>query len=504
MTRRKLQNSTAGAGRVAPGTAAPLGPRRWLAFSSVLASFVMVELDSTVTGTAAPLIRADLGGSYTGLQWMTAAFTMSLAVALLVGGRLGDIFGRRRMLMVGVGGFTMASVSCAAAPTVALLITARAVQGAFAAVMLPQGFGLIGDLFPLGDMKKAWTVFGPVVGFGAALGPLVAGVLIHADLLASGWRMIFLINVPVGAVALGAAARFLPAARGSARRDRLDGPGVLLAAGGAFMLLFPLVEGRALGWPAWSIGLVAASLPTFAMFVRRQVCGPHSGRAPLIEPSVLGRRSFVAGLAFVLAFSSTGGAALWILSVFLQVGLGYTPLRAGLASVPWAMGAMAGSAISGAVMHRLGRRLVHVGLGVMGTGLALLYVVLECAGTSIRSTDLIAPLAAAGIGLGMVFSPMFGLILSGLDDREVGSASSLMQATQQVGISLGVAVVGAAFFAALGLQARHAPAGRQHSVAAAELTVLIILGLTVLVFVLGFLLPDRPLGGSGDGGHDGP
>jgi MFS family permease len=292
----------------------------------------MVELDSTVTGTSSVLIRADLGGSYADLQWMTAAFTMSLAVALLIGGRLGDIFGRRRMLLAGVGGFTVASMSCAAAPTVALLIAARAAQGAFGAVMLPQGFGLIGDLFPLGEIKKAWTVFGPVVGFAAVLGPLVAGALIHADLFASGWRMVFMINVPVGALALGAAARFLPAEQGSTQGDRLDGPGVLLACAGAFMLLFPLVEGRALGWPAWSVGMLATSLPTFAIFVRRQLRGPLTGRAALIEPSVPGRRSFVAGLAFAMAFSSAIGAALWILSVFLQIGLRYTPLRAGLAA----------------------------------------------------------------------------------------------------------------------------------------------------------------------------
>ncbi len=416
---------------------------------------MMDGLDSTVTATAAPAIRADLSGSYAELQWMTAAFTMALAVVLLMGGRLGDMFGRRRMLLIGVGGFVLASMTCAMAATPAMLILARAAQGAFGAMMAPQTFGLIRDLFPPADMKKAWTVLGPAIGLSAAAGPVVAGALIHADLLGSGWRMIFLINVPIGGFALAVAARFLPSSSRAARRGRLDPLGVVLAAAGTFMLVFPLVQGRELGWPWWMAALAAGSVPVLALFAWHQIRQERSGVTPLIEMSVFGRRSYASGVAFAMVFSGAIGGTLLTLGVFMQVGLGYTPLRAGLTSMPWALGAMAGSGASGALAARLGRRILHIGLIGMGAGLTLLYTVLEHAGTSMGSADFIAPLFAFGIGMGIVFSPLFDIILGDVADSEVGSASSVLQAIQQVGMSLGVAVIGTAFFALSGMRAQH-------------------------------------------------
>ena len=173
---------------------------RWLAFSAALAAAMMDLLDATVVNTAAPDIRVDLGGSFADVQWLAAGYTLAMAVMLLIGGRLGDLFGRKRMLLVGVTGFAIASVAAAAAPSTGALIAFRIVQGAVGAVMVPQVFGLIRDLFPPHEMGKAWGVFGPVAGLSAMLGPIVAGGLIKADLLGTGWRMIFLVNVPVAAV----------------------------------------------------------------------------------------------------------------------------------------------------------------------------------------------------------------------------------------------------------------------------------------------------------------
>ena len=374
-------------------------PRRWLAFSGVLAAVIMDLLDSTVTNTAAPAIRADLHGSYPDLQWVTAAYTMALAVALLVGGRLGDMLGRQRTLVVGVGGFTLASAACAAAPTPLMLILTRAAQGAFGALIMPQTFGLIGDLFPAAEAKKAWTVLGPVMSLGAVAGPIVAGALIRADLLGTGWRMIFLINLPIGAFALVTVARFLPADRPPGRRGRLDPVSVALAAAGTFMLIFPLVQGRELGWPLWTIALLAGSLPVLALLgwrLYRQTYRPsrpvpptqRPAVTPLIEVSLFGRRSYVGGLAFAVVFSAAVGGTFLTLNVFMQVGLGYTPLQAGLASMPWALGAMIGSGLSGALMARLGRRLLHLGLAGMGTGLAILDATLAHAGTGMSASSL--------------------------------------------------------------------------------------------------------------------
>ncbi|WP_433177973.1 DHA2 family efflux MFS transporter permease subunit [Actinoallomurus sp. CA-150999] len=428
---------------------------RWLAFSAVLASSVMDLLDSTVINTAAPAIRASLGGSYATLQWMAAGYTMALAVMLLIGGRLGDMFGRKRMLLIGVGGFTVASVACATAGSPTMLIVSRVLQGAFGAVMLPQGFGLIRDLFPAEEMKKAWTAFGPVMGLSAVLGPITGGTLIHADLFGTGWRMIFLVNVPIGAFALAVAAKFLPATPPAVRSARLDLPGVALAASGTFMLIFPLVQGRELGWPLWTKILLACSVPVLALFAAYQVRRKRVGATPLIEPGVFTRRSYASGVVFAIAFTGAMGGTLLTLGVFMQVGLGYSPLRAGLTTAPWAFGAMIGSAISGTLMVKLGRRLLHIGLAGMGIGLAVLYGVFQYVGPDLTSVDFIAPLLVGGVGMGMIFVPMFDIILGEVTDHEVGSASSALQAIQQLGMSLGVAVIGTLFFGLLGAQAHH-------------------------------------------------
>ncbi|MEV5749595.1 DHA2 family efflux MFS transporter permease subunit [Actinoallomurus sp. NPDC052308] len=428
---------------------------RWLAFSAVLASSVMDLLDSTVINTAAPAIRTSLGGSYATLQWMAAGYTMALAVMLLIGGRLGDMYGRKRMLLIGVAGFTVASVACATAVSPTMLIVSRVLQGAFGAVMLPQGFGLIRDLFPPSEMKQAWTAFGPVMGLSAVLGPVIGGTLIHADLFGTGWRMIFLVNVPIGAFALTVAARFLPAAPPAVRSARLDLPGVALAASGIFMLIFPLVQGRELGWPVWSEVLLVASVPVLALFAAYQVRRRRAGATPLIETGVFARRSYASGVLFAIAFTCAMGGTMLTLGVFMQVGLGYSPLRAGLTTAPWAFGAMIGSAISGMLMVKLGRRLLHLGLTGMGAGLAVLYAVFEYAGPGLTSLDFVVPLLIGGAGMGMIFVPMFDIILGEVTDHEVGSASSTLQAIQQLGMSLGVAVIGTVFFGLLGAQAHH-------------------------------------------------
>lgn len=221
--------------------------RRWLGYSAVVAATVLNLLDSTVVSVGAPAIQADLGGSYASLQWMSAGYTLALAVLLLVGGRLGDMVGRKRMLLAGVAGFTVTSLLCAAAVTPEMLVGSRVLQGAFGAMMLPQGFGLIRDLFPPAEMGKAFAIFGPLMGLGAVLGPIVGGTLLDANVFGTGWRMLFLVNLPVGIAALVLAARHLPSVAPSAAGSRLDLPAVAYAGIGMFLLIFPLVQGNELG-----------------------------------------------------------------------------------------------------------------------------------------------------------------------------------------------------------------------------------------------------------------
>jgi MFS family permease len=481
---------------------------RWLAFTVVIAAAVMDLLDSTITQVAAPAIRRELGGSYAFIEWVTAAYALAMAAGLLTGGRLGDLFGRRRMLLIGMAGFVAASGLCAAAGSAGELIAARAAQGALGAIMLPQVFGLIRDLFEAHEMGKAFGVYGPVMGLSAMLGPIVSGGLIGADVFGTGWRMIFLVNVPVGLAALVFGARLLPVgaaatgaasagaatageAAGGARRGggrgRLDLAGAGLAAAAMFGLVFPLAQGHALGWPAWLYAMLAASVLMLAWFAVYQIRRQRAGRTPLIELSIFGHRSYRAGIVFSIVFVGSLGGIVMIFNVFLQNGLGFTPWHSALTTAPWAAGAFVGSAVGGIAMTKLGRRVLHAGLVVEAAGLLAVFAVLRGAGAGISTMDLLAPMVIGGIGMGMVFVPLFDIVMAGVRPQEIGSASGVLQTVNALGMSLGIAGIGAIFFALAGGHGRHVPV----YLSAAEWTALATVGLLACSFAVAFGLPRR-------------
>ena len=461
---------------------------RWVAFGAVITAAVMDLLDSTIAQVAAPTIRGELGGSYAVIEWVTAAYALAMAVGLLTGGRLGDIFGRRRVLLTGMAGFVLASAACAAAQSAGELIAARAVQGLLGAVMLPQVFGLIRDMFEAHEMGKAFGVYGPVMGLSAMLGPIAAGGLISVNVLGTGWRMIFLVNVPVGLAALVLGARALPAGVSSgARPRRLDLPGALLAGAAMFGLVFPLAQGHALGWPGWLFGMLAASVLVLAGFGWYQVRRQRAGRDPLVEPSVFRHRSYSAGIVFSIVFTGSLGGIVMIFNVFLQNGLGFTPWHSAVTTAPWAAGAFIGSAVGGIAMARLGRRVLLAGLVVEAAGLAGLYAVLHVAGGGVSTVDLLAPMVIGGIGMGMVFVPLFDIVMAGVRPQEMGSASGVLQTVNSLGMSLGIAGIGAIFFALAGGHGQHVPVYLH----AAEWTVLATVVLLAGSFVIGFWLPRR-------------
>src|SRR5579884_432224 len=239
---------------------------RWLAFAAAVAAAAMDLLDSTIAQVAAPAIRRDLGGSYALIQWITAAYGLAMAAGLLTGGRLGDLYGRKRVLLAGLAVFLVSSSACALAATPGELIAARVVQGGAGALMVPQVFGLMQELFAPEEMGKAFGVYAPVMGLSAMLGPLVSGGLISLDVLGTGWRAIFLVNLPIGAFAMTCGARLLPSTGPQAHGSGIDFPGVLLAGAGMFMLTFALVEGHELRWPAWLVAMLIASVAVIAVF----------------------------------------------------------------------------------------------------------------------------------------------------------------------------------------------------------------------------------------------
>lgn len=471
---------------LAPPASAVRKDRRWLGLFAVLAAMIMNLLDATVVNVAAPSIRAELGGSYSTLQWIAAGYTLALAVGLLTGGRLGDMYGRKRMMIGGVVGFLVTSVACAAAWSPASLVGARVLQGLCAAVMIPQAFGLVRDLFPPREIGKAFAAFGPVIGGSTILGPVVAGLLVDADLFGSGWRMIFLINVPLGLFALLAGVRALPAVAPSARNTRLDLAGAALAGMGMFALVYPLVQGREQGWPAWTFAMLAGSVAVLAGFAVHQLRRRRTGGVPLIELSVFARRSYTSGVLFVVVFFGAVVGFSLAVGLFLQLGLGYSPMRASLTMAAWAVGAFLGSGFAVAMMAKLGRKILHLGLALMGVGIAGVYLVFQVAGTEIGTGHLVTPLVIFGFGMGMIFVPLFDIIMGEVEDHEVGSAAGALESIQQLGASLGVAVLGTVFFGVVGQQMVLSV-----WVDAAKWTALLTLGLVGLAFALGFLLPRK-------------
>lgn len=455
-------------------------PRRWLGLFAILSADLLNLLDGTVGTIAAPAIRADLGGSTSTLQWIAAGYTLAMAVGLLLGGRLGDMYGRRRMMVVGVSGFLVASALCAVSVSPEMLLASRVLQGLFGAIMVPQSFGLIRELFG-GEVGKAFALLGPVIGLATVLGPVVAGLL--TDL--AGWRMIFAINVPLGVFALVVGQKVLPASEPVARGQRLDVKGAILAATGMFLLVYPLTQGHELGWPAWTLGMLAVSVPTLALFAWYQARRTHRGLPVLVRLGVFAKRSYSSGVAFVIAFFGVIAGFSLAVGLFLQLGLGYTPLQASLTMAPWAVGAFLGSAIGATVLANLGRRVLHIGLSLMTAGLVLLIAMLD---GSAGFGSMVAPFAIYGFGMGMIFVPLFDIIVGDLADDEVGSASGVLTSVEQLGASLGIAVLGTVFFSTAGSPARADVSG---FTGATEVVAVIAIGLTVVTFAIGFLLPRK-------------
>ena len=312
-------------------------PKRWLILSVILAAECMDLLDGTVVNVATPTINRDLHTSSTALQWIVGGYALALAVGLLIGARLGDIAGRRRLFMIGVSGFTLASLVCGLAPSTGVLIAARLAQGAAGAMMIPQGLGIIREVFTPQELPRAFGVFGPVMGSAAMVGPILGGGLIALDLFGSGWRMVFLINLPVGIAALAGAYALLPRT-GTRHAASLDLTGALLSALAAIAIVYPLVQGRELGWPAWTYATIAAGvalLGVLGLHLRRRV---SRGRPPLIEPGIFRYRGYSAGaLVLLLYFAGMIGSMLAI-TLFVQLGEGFSAIHAGLTLAPFALG----------------------------------------------------------------------------------------------------------------------------------------------------------------------
>jgi EmrB/QacA subfamily drug resistance transporter len=434
-------------GKEAPPEVAPYR-WRWAALFVILAAEVMDMLDALVTNIASPTIRAELGGSAATIQWLGAAYTLSMAVGLITGGRLGDILGRKKMFVIGALGFTAGSLLCAVSQGPELLIAARVLQGLFGAVMLPQGLGMIKEMFPPKEMQAAFGMFGPIMGLSSVGGPVLAGWLIDADFFGTGWRMIFLINLPLGVAAVLAGLRYLPESR-SPRPLKLDFAGAALASLAGLLLVFPLVQGREHDWPLWSFLMIGASVVVFAVFGWFESRKSRAGGDPLVVPSLFRKRAFTGGLVTGLVFFSSMIGFSLVLNLYVQMGLGYSTLKSGLSMVPWSLGMVVGFGLA-QPLRKYGRKLIHGGTLLMLLGMLTIFVSLNIAGIGVTPWQLAPGLLVTGIGSGLLMAPFFDIVLAGVENHETGSAAGSMTAIQQLGSAFGVALLGTVFFGILG------------------------------------------------------
>lgn len=345
-----------------------------------------------------------------------------------------------------MSGFTLMSLVCAVAPSAEVLIAGRVLQGLLGALMLPQGLGLIKEMFPPNEAGKAFGAFGPVMGLSAVAGPILAGWLVDLDLFGWSWRTIFAINVPLGVAALAAGMRVLPANRPDTSAS-VDVSSAALASAAMVLLIFPLIQGRELGWPVWTYAMLAAGVLLLVAFVHFERVKDRAGRPTLVTPSLFTKRAFFGGLATGMGlFGALMGLTI-VYTLFFQLGLGYDPLHAGLAGIPQALGMVVGFIASQPLMAKVGgRQVMFTGellaiLGLVGFGLTI-----TAAGDGVGILTMSPALAVTGVGMGLTMAPFFDIVIAGVDERESGSASGALTSVQQLAGAFGVAVLGTLFF----------------------------------------------------------
>ncbi|MGG5259404.1 MFS transporter [Phycicoccus avicenniae] len=418
-------------------------PRRWRILGVTLTVGFMVLLDVTIVNVAIPSMRTGLDTSAGTIQWVVSGYALALGLVLVSGGRLGDAHGRRKMMLIGLTGFVLASAAAGFAPHVSVLIVARLVQGLAAGLLTPQSSGLIQSLFSGPERGIAFGLFGFTVSVSSAIGPVLGGLLIAAFGEETGWRWIFLVNVPIGAVLLVAIARLVPGrVDADARRDTgLDTPGALLLGGTVLALLYPVVSletGQRL-----PLLLLLLVVPLGIAFVRHERRVVAAGRSPLLDLSLLRTTPGYASGILVGSLYFTGFTGVFlVLSVYLQDGLGLTPLRAGLLLTPFAVGSAVAAPLAGRIVSRVGRPLTVIALSVMMAGLLALALLAPAASDGGRAWLLLAvPLLVAGLGGGAVVSPNITLSLADVPPSMGGAAGGALQTGQRIGAAIGAAVL---------------------------------------------------------------
>ncbi|TVT45941.1 MFS transporter [Amycolatopsis rhizosphaerae] len=452
--------------------------RRWLMLPVILAAFFMYGFDGNVVNVTIPSLQADLGAGEAALELVVGAYVFTYAAGLVLGGRLGDLFGYRRMFLFGMTSFTVASVLCGLAQNSTELVIFRMLQGLTAAGMVPQVLALIMAAFTPEQRPRALLWFGVTGGLSGVCGQVLGGLLLVSNLFDLGWRVIFFVNVPVGVVVLAFALRLLPTAT-SGRRPSLDGIGVLGISGSLALALVPLVLGRQTGWPVWAWALLVASVPamTAALLWERRVA--RTGGRPLLDLTLFRSKVFNAGLAINAAFMAFFTSYLFCLSLLLQSGLRFSALHAGLIFAPTAVFAMVASLSGKRLVAKHGLRVLTIGSLITAVSVLIVAAGLQIQGGGISQAVLLVSTALMGIGNGLILPSLIGAPMAGVKPDQAGIASGMLSTTQQFASVTGIAVLGALFFAKLGDHP-----GRAAYAPAAELAAWVALGIILVMAAL--------------------
>lgn len=469
----------------------PSDRRRWFALAIVMTAAFMDLVDVTIVNIAIPSIRRDTGASFSSIQWITAGYALAFAAGLITGGRLGDIHGRKRIFLIGIGGFTLASALCGFAANPEMLVASRILQGGTAALMVPQVLSIVHATFPAHERGKVFGLFGAIVGLGAVSGPLLGALLTEWNIAGLEWRPIFLINLPVGIAGLVLGRKFITESK-APKALRLDLVGVALVTLGLLMLLYPLTRGRELGWPLWGYASMIGSVLVFLALVLFERAKARKDGSPLVELSLFRVKSFAAGIAVQLTFGIGLGIFFLVWTLYMQVGLGWSELRAGTTGVPFSIAVSFAAGISvQKLVPRFGRKVLQAGALLMVAGLLIYIWESDRYGMSIASWQMALPLVVMGIGMGLIVAPLTDAVLSGVPKEHSGSASGLINTVQQMGNALGLGLVSVVFFGSISDRLADDEVGPAFA-EAFQHSLWWVAGVLAVIFLLMFALPARP------------
>ena len=431
-----------------PDLAATTVPRKtWMAFAVLILGIAMALLDTTIVNVALPTIRTSLKADEATLSWIISGYALAYGLALIPAGRIGDRLGHKWVFIVGLAGFTLASLAAGLSQDTTTLIVARVVQGLFGGIFFPPVTALIQLMFPPRVRVRAFAVFGASIGFSTALGPLVGGLLIQWLGDADGWRSIFFVNLPFGLIAVAAAIILLPGGAESRATSALDFFGFVLLAGGLVAILIPLIQGQQDGWPLWTYLSIAGGIVLIVIFAIWELSVARRGKEPLVPPHLFSHPSFTGGVILALVYFAAFTSIFFTISLFWQAGLGHTALESGLVSIPFAIGNIVGASQSNRLAERMGRGVLVLGTALVAVGLISLWLVLLLVKPeSLTNWDLLGPLVVAGIGSGLFIAPNAQFIVATVDRSEAGAASGVIGTMQRVGAAIGIAVIGSVLF----------------------------------------------------------